>query len=74
MKIDIRDGIPHHIALQCVLSVVRAGKISEGEHGKKYYCWVTTFDTPVGDIVVATRQYRKDDCFIVYKQKHEKCK
>ena len=71
MKIDIRDGIPDAIAVECVMHVVRAGRISTGERGKKYYCWATILDTPVGKVVVATRQYRKDDCFVVYKHKGE---
>lgn len=69
MKIDIRDNIPDAIAVECVMHVVRAGKISVGEHGKKYYCWATILQTPVGEVVVSTRQYRKDDCFMVYKHK-----
>lgn len=69
MKIDIRDGIPDAIAVECVMHVVRQGKISTGENGKKYYCWGTLLQTPIGNVVVATRQYRKDDCFVVYKQR-----
>lgn len=69
MKIDIRDNIPPVIALELVKQVVSEGKISDGEHGKKYYCWATLFHTNIGDIMVATRQYRKSDCFIVYKHK-----
>ena len=69
MKIDIRDEIPPEIALECVKQVVSEGKISVGEKGKKYYCWVTSFNTSIGKIVVVTRQYRKDDCFVVYKYK-----
>jgi len=71
MKIDIRDGIPDAIAVECVLNVVKAGKISEGEHGKKYYCWATVLGTPVGKVVVSTRQYRKSDCFVVYKYRED---
>ena len=70
MKIDIRDNIPDAIAVECVMHVVRAGRISEGEKGKKYYCWATILKTPVGEVVVATRQYRKDDCFVVYKHEN----
>lgn len=69
MKIDIRDEIPPEIALECVKQVVKEGKVSTGENGKKYYCWGTRFKTNIGNIMVATRQYRKDDCFIVYKIK-----
>ena len=39
MTIDIRDNIPDAIAVECVMHVVRAGKISVGERGKHYYCW-----------------------------------
>lgn len=67
MKIDIRDGIPDDIALLCVHAVVKNGRVSEGEYGKMYYCWATLFETTVGDVWVNTRQYRKDDCFLVYK-------
>lgn len=70
MKIDIRDNIPDAIAVECVMHVVRAGRISEGEKGKKYYCWATILKTPVGEVVVATREYRKSDCFVVYKRKN----
>jgi hypothetical protein len=71
MKIDIRDGIPDAIAVECVLNVVKNGKISKGEHGKKYYCWITVLETPVGMVVVSTRQYRKGDCFVVYKYRED---
>ena len=69
MKIDIRDDIPPVLALECVKQVVAEGKVSTGENGKKYYCWATSFQTNVGKIMVVTRQYRKDDCFVVYKNK-----
>lgn len=69
IHIDVRDDIPYPIALECVMHVVRHGRVSEGEHGKKYYCWATVLDTPVGEVVVSTRQYRKSDCFVVYKHK-----
>jgi len=69
MKIDIRDNIPPEIALECVKKVVAEGKVSVGENGKMYYCWATSFNTPVGEIMVVTRQYRKSDCFVVYKNK-----
>ena len=69
MKIDIRDDIPPEVALEAVKQVVREGKISKGEHGKMYYCWATSFSTNIGKIMVVTRQYRKSDCFVVYKDK-----
>lgn len=69
IHIDVRDDIPAAFAVECVMHVVRAGKISEGERGKMYYCWATVLSTPVGEVVVSTRQYRKSDCFVVYKHK-----
>lgn len=65
MKIDIRDGIPPEIALECVKQVVKEGKVSHDTKGKAYYCWATTFTTDVGEVLVITRQYRKGDCFLV---------
>lgn len=70
VEIDIRDGIKPEIALECVKRVIQSGKVSVGENGKMYYCWATTFDTPLGELVVYTRQYRKNDCFMVYKNKN----
>lgn len=67
INIDIRDNIEPGLALLLVARVTDSGKISEGEKGKTYYCWGTLFDTPDGEIMVATRQYRKTDCFVVYK-------
>lgn len=69
IEIDIRDYINPDLAVACVQQVMGRGKISEGEEGKMYYCWATVFDTSDGQIVVSTRQYRKNDCFVVYKSK-----
>lgn len=68
MKIDIRDDIEPTLALELVKRVVRHGKVSRGEKGKMYYCWVTEFEVDNEVLVVYTRQYRKDDCFVVYKR------
>lgn len=68
MKIDIRDGISETLALELVLEVVRQGRISEGEKGKMYYFWATGFNVNGIEYVVSTRQYRKSDCFVVYKK------
>ena len=68
IHIDVRDDIPCGFALECVEKVVLMGNVSEGEHGK-IYCWAVSFSTPIGEIVVSTRQYRKSDCFVVYKNK-----
>lgn len=67
INIDVRDNIDPALALRLVARVVSDGKVSKGENGKMYYCWLTVFDTPDGEISVATRQYRKSDSFVVYK-------
>lgn len=67
INIDIRDKIKPDLALRLVARVVADGKVSRGENGKMYYCWLTVFDTPDGEIAVSTRQYRKNDCFVVLK-------
>lgn len=67
INIDIRDDIEQGLALRLVARVIAGGKISRGENGKMYYCWLTVFDTPDGEIAVSTRQYRKNDCFVVLK-------
>lgn len=67
INIDVRDNIDPALALRLVARVIAEGKISKGENGKMYYCWLTTFDTPDGEIMVSTRQYRKTDCFVVHK-------
>ena len=67
MKIDIRDNISEEIALELVLDVVKKGRVSQGEHGKMYYCWVTIFNVDGIEYAVSVRQYRKIDCFVVYK-------
>lgn len=59
IHLDIRNDIPPTIALECVKQVIESGRIS--------CCYVTTFDTNVGDVCVATRENRKSDCFIIYK-------
>lgn len=69
IEIDIRDNITPSTALNVVRNVVEMGKISIGEKGKKYYCWATSFTTEEGDMMVYTRQYRKNDCFLVCKYK-----
>lgn len=68
MKIDIRNDIEPTIALELVKRVVSHGKVSKGEKDKWYYCWVTEFEVNDEILVVSTRQYRKDDCFVVYKR------
>lgn len=68
MKIDIRDNIPDELALRLVLKVVQQGKVSKGENNKDYYCWITVFEVDGIEYIVHTRQYRKQDCFIVCKK------
>jgi hypothetical protein len=67
INIDIRDNIEPGLALRLVTRVIDSGKISKGENGKMYYCWLTVFDTADGEILVSTIQYRKTDCFVVHK-------
>jgi hypothetical protein len=69
MIIDIRDNIPDELALSLVHKVVKGGRVSKGEKGKLYYCWMTIFKRKGIEYVVHTRQYRKQDCFVVYKKK-----
>ncbi len=71
IQIEIRDDIPPVQALEPIKQVVEHGKVSEGERGRKYYCWATVFKNMEdgSQFVVATRQYRKNDCFVVYKMK-----
>jgi len=65
--VDIKDNITPTTALRCLQAVIEEGKVSQGEHGKKYYCWATTFKTEEGSVIVFTRQYRKNDCFLIQK-------
>ena len=67
VELDIRDDINPLTALECVRKVIAVGKISQGEKGKMYYCWGTSFLTEDGEVWVYTRQYRKSDCFVIRK-------
>ena len=64
IHIDIRHNISPTIALECVKQVIAQGKISADG---KSYCYATTFDTDEGEIWVAIRPYRKNNCFLIYK-------
>lgn len=63
--IDVRDDIDPSAALLYVGNVISHGRISKD--GTKY-CWLTTFHDGV---VVVTRDYRKNDCFVIYKSKKD---
>ena len=62
IHLDIRDDIPPTVALQCVLEVVKDGRVSDDG---KSYCYATPFRTSAGRVWVVTRPYRKSDCFLV---------
>ena len=64
IEIDIRDGIAPEVALVCVEKVVREGRVS---NDGKSYSWATTFRYGDEKVAVITRNYRKNDCFIVMK-------
>ena len=64
IHLDIRNGISPELALECVKQVIAQGKIS---NNGKMYCYATTFKTNEGEIWVATKPYRKSDCFLIYK-------
>lgn len=63
LQIDIRDGIDPVVALKYVQHVIESGRIS---NNGKSYCLLTEFKGSE-TIYVATRLYRKSDCFVVYK-------
>lgn len=76
IEIEIRDDIKPEQALDCVRQVVEEGKISKGDKGKMYYCWASIFEVfntmanrQDYNIVVVTQRYRKNDCFVVLKEK-----
>jgi hypothetical protein len=62
IHIDIRNDIDPTLALKRVKEVIEKGRIS---NNGKNYCWSTVYSD---DIVVAVREYRKSDCFVVYKK------
>jgi hypothetical protein len=65
IHIDIRDGIPQELAVEKVLKVIKQGRISKDD---TIYCHLTVFED---GIHVAVNDYRKSDCFIVYKSKRK---
>jgi len=64
MTIEIKDDIPHDIAIGCLLKVIEGGRIS---NDGRLYCYLTIFETSIGKVAVHTRDYRKSDCFVIYK-------
>jgi hypothetical protein len=61
--IDVRDNIDYDIAMQRVSEVISGGKISRDN---TLYCYHTRWED---GICVHVRDYRKNDCFVVYKSK-----
>jgi hypothetical protein len=61
--IDVRDDIDPAAALLYVGNVISLGRISKDN---TQYCYITTFEDGV---VVAVRDERKSDCFVVYQSK-----
>ena len=64
IHLDIRHDISPTTALECVRLVISKGTVS---NSGKSYSYATTFDTNEGEVWVATRPYRKSDCFLIYK-------
>jgi len=60
--IDIRNDIDPEVALGRVKAVVEGGRVSKNN---TLYCYSTVWSD---DIVVAVRDHRKNDCFLVYKK------
>lgn len=63
IQIDIRNDIDPVVALNYVQQVIAECRIS---NNGKSYCLLTEFKGNE-TIYVATRLYRKNDCFVVYK-------
>lgn len=61
--IENRAGIPWQDVLRQVAGVVRQGRIS---NDGKQYCYVSTFRTPAGTIVVASYLNEHSDRLVVY--------
>ena len=66
IHIDIRDDIATEVALECVKMVIENGRIS---NKGKQYCYLTSFNVGDDEVMVNTRDYRKSDCFLVWKNK-----
>jgi hypothetical protein len=66
IEIQIEDSISSITALKCLQDVIKHGRIS---NNGKSYCYVSVIPTKEGEILVQTRQYRKNDCFLITKQR-----
>ena len=72
IEVEIQDGINPTTALERVKQVIAGGKVSRDRKGKSYYRWATSFLTYEGLVMVHTRNYRKNNCFLVYSEnRHE---
>lgn len=62
ITIDIRDNIDELTAVERVRDVISKGRISKNN---TLYCYETVWEDGV---CVHVRDYRKSDCFVVYKK------
>lgn len=60
--IDIRDNIDYKIAIERIQHVISEGRVSKNN---TLYCYHTRWKD---GICVSVRDYRKNDCFVVYKE------
>ena len=66
--ISVRDNIEDDIALKCVLSVIKQGKISKVKN-KNQYCFYTRFENNIS--VSARSKYNiSSDSFIVFREQN----
>jgi len=65
--VDNRSALEDRDALQMVLDIVRAGRIS---NGGRQYCYLTVFHKggELGDICVASDLNKNSDRFVVYEE------
>lgn len=69
--IDNRTILDDYAAIHLVLQVVSQGMISESQ-GRPQYCFVTSFDTAIGKVMVgATRNPSGSHRFVVYTEEQE---
>ena len=63
--IDVRDDVDLEVAIERVKHVISEGRVSKNN---TLFCFITTWSD---GIRVHTRDYRKNDCFVVTKDKRE---